>query len=100
MKQSSLNDTAPAIGKNTFSDFYDKYSPAVYGYIRKVIIIEDISNALLIEVFKQAWESRSKFKGSELSEILKIARKETNKQRINIILKQVFASEKPELVTV
>ena len=87
---------------NTFSNFYDQYSAPVYGYIKKVLVREDLANETLVTVFKHAWNTMSDLEGKQsvLCHILKIARTETNKERINIVLKQLFTCERRETLSI
>jgi RNA polymerase sigma-70 factor (ECF subfamily) len=88
--------------ENTFSDFYDQYAPAVYGFIKKILLNEEVSKQVLATVIKKSWQSIPEFERSNLSvlcQVLRIARKEANKQRINIALKQIFTTEKSNVVT-
>ena len=43
----------------SFSDFFDKYSPAVYGRILTVIKDKDVAEKILERVFVRSWEQRN-----------------------------------------
>ena len=85
-----------------FNDFYDCYAPALYGTIKKSLVNEDVANKTLIVTFQTLLSDLSNFDSSKESLFTwaaKIARKEINKQKIELILKQLFPCNDSDLVT-
>lgn len=76
-----------------FNDFYDHYAPALYGTIRKSFLNEDSAKETLVITFKRIWSNLPNFDASKetlFAWSVKIARKETNKQKLKILLKQLW----------
>ena len=83
------------------NDFYDRYAPALYGTIKKSLLNESVSNETLIATFKVICSSIEKFDPTKeplFTWAAKIARKEINKQKIELILTQLFPCKSTDLV--
>jgi hypothetical protein len=76
-----------------FHSFYDKYAPAFYGEIKRRLLKDDISQQVLIEVFKKLYQS-GEFVNAKHEKVfitaLKLVRKEISQQKVNLVLNQLF----------
>jgi hypothetical protein len=76
-----------------FNSFYDKYAPAFYGEIKRRLYKDDISQQVLVDVFKKIFLS-GEFVNAQQDKIfitaLRLVRKEISEQKVNLALKQIF----------
>lgn len=76
------------------NSFYEKYAALFYGNIKKTLFKDDVSEETLRGVFKTIVYSIEEFDPNEerfFTWALKIAHKEIRKQKVQIVLNEVFA---------
>jgi len=70
----------PAVAQgnvSAFEELYDRYSPAVYGLLLRILANADDAQEVLQETFVKAWSSAAMFdglRGSEVAWLISIAR--------------------------
>lgn len=75
--------------------FYLKYSSILYGYIKKTLLDDSLSAQTFVETCKQIILQIERFDSTKESFVIwsyKIAAKETSKQKVNILLRQIFSA--------
>ena len=76
-------------------EFYNKYTPALYGFICKTLYTQPICADTLQVVIQQVLlqiENYDPKKEKLFIWIYRIARKEASKQRNNLVIKQIFSN--------
>jgi len=72
---------------------YNLYAPAFYGHIKRTIYKTDISDSVLENTFNTILNSLPQFDASKetfFNWCFKICRKETSRQKVNLLLKELF----------
>ena len=79
-----------------FEAFYDLYASAFYGEIKRALYKKAESEKALQESFSAMWNSISQFDPSKerlFTWAIKKIRQEMSKQRVNILLQEIFACQ-------
>ena len=79
-----------------FHDLYERYAPSFYGEIKRSLYEENICNQTLTDAYTQIWKRFPDYdseKGSIFIFCFGIVRKEIQKQKINLVLKELFACQ-------
>lgn len=77
-------------------DLYDRYACAFYGEIRRHLFNEELANQTLADAYMQIWNGISNFdssKGSLFAFCFRVVRKEIQRRKVDLLLKEVFACQ-------
>ena len=80
----------------SFSAFYDRYTPLFYGCIKKELYRQDVSELVLKDVFCCIWKTVGQLDPSKeplLAWSMKLVRKEIRKRKIDLMLCELFACQ-------
>jgi hypothetical protein len=83
-----------------FSKLYDVYAPTFYAEIKRNLYQQEASDQTLMNVFTQICNSVPQFDPAKerfFTWCFKIVRKEIGKKKVDLLLKQIFACQKPTL---
>lgn len=74
--------------------FYEKYAAALYGMIKKELLSDDVCAMVLEDTFKKIISSIYSYNAERETLFVwsyKIARKEVSRQKVNLVLRQLFS---------
>lgn len=80
-----------------FSKFYDCCSPFFYGYIRKSLYKQAVSDETLEQSFCSIWKSVNEFDPSKqglFTWSFNIVGKEVSKKKVDMLLDEIFACQR------
>ena len=79
-----------------FTNLYDRYAPAFYGEIKRNLYQQEICNQILVVSFQQIWEKMADPATVQQPSFIwcyQIVRKEINRKKVELILKEIFACQ-------
>src|SRR5687767_12537398 len=79
--------------KEAIEKFYEKYSGAFYGLINKTLLSTDVSVSTMEMAFSKIVSNIDQYDASRERLFVwayRIARKEASKEKVNIVLRQIF----------
>ncbi|HZF64289.1 MAG TPA: hypothetical protein VEZ55_07395 [Chitinophagaceae bacterium] len=80
--------------------FYDQYAPLFYGTIKNSLYREELSEQTTVDSFHLIWRNIKDFDAARESLLLwslKLVKKEISKQKVNLLLKEIFSCQHAHL---
>jgi DNA-directed RNA polymerase specialized sigma24 family protein len=80
----------------TVVELYERYAPAFYGEIKRNLYQQEICNLAFTDAYQQIWENIDRYdktKGSLFAWCFRIVRREIQKRKVELMLKEIFACQ-------